>query len=317
MAAVGLGGSLPRVHAQNAFPNRPVKLYVGASAGGAPDAVARTMGNLLAERWGYPVVIDNKPGLSGFLAAEVTAQAPPDGHSLCLLLDTVMNTLPLLSTTLSIDPVTQLKPVGMVGSFPLVVVANPSVKFRDLKQLVAAAKTDPTGIDMGSSGVGSSGHVATEIFARMAGIKLNHVPYKGGLPALQGTVAGDIPMMWSSVGAALPFVNSGRLVAIAVASTQRFPLMPDVPTFEEQGYPKFTAGNWLALMGPLALPDALTQKIYGDVLSLATNDAYRKTLLGQGIEARDMSSAELSRLIRSEYDRNKVLFASLKLQPDK
>ena len=183
MAAVGLSGAFARVHAQNAFPNRPVKLYVGASAGGAPDAVARTMGNLLAERWGYPVVIDNKPGLSGFLAAEFTAQAPPDGHSLCLLLDTVMNTLPLLSTTLSIDPITQLKPIGMVGSFPLVVVANPSVKFRDLKQLVMAAKADPAGIDVGSSGVGSSGHVATEIFARTAGSEVESC-------ALQGRPAG-------------------------------------------------------------------------------------------------------------------------------
>ena len=317
MAALGLGGVCLPVLAQNAFPNRPVKLYVGASAGGAPDAAARSMAKLLGERWAYPMVVDNKPGLSGFLAAEVTAQSAPDGHSLCLLLDTVMNTVPLMSEKLPVDPLKDLKPIGMVGSFPLVLVANPSTGFRNLQQVVTAAKANAGAIDCASSGIGSSGHVATEMFARAAGVKLNHIPYKGGLPALQGTVAGEVPMMWSSVGAALPLVNGGKLIAIAVASAERFSLMPDVPTFHEQGYPNFTAGNWLGLMGPAALPEPLTQKIYGDVQSLATNDAYRQTLLAQGIERRSMQSPELSRLIRTEYERNKALFASLGIGPGK
>ena len=163
----------------------------------------------------------------------------------------------------------------MVGSFPLVLVANPSQKFRDLKQLVAIAKAAPSGIDVGSSGVGSSGHVATEIFARTAGLELNHVPYKGGLPALQGTVAGDIPMMWSSVGAALPLVNGGKLVADCGGEHRALSVDADVPTFEEQGYPNFTAGNW-PRSGTAALPDALAQKIYSDV-EPRSNEAYRKT----------------------------------------
>lgn len=317
MTALGLSGVSVSLVAQSGFPSRPVTLYVGSSAGGAPDAAARTMAKLLGERWGHPMVVDNKPGLSGFLAAEVTAQASPDGHSLCLLLDTVMNTVPFLSGKLSIDPTKDLKPIGMVGSFPLVLVANPSAGFRTLQQLVAAAKANPGRIDCASSGLGSSGHVATELFGHAAGVKLTHVPYKGGLPALQGTVAGDVPIMWSSVGAALPLVKGGRLIAIAVAGAERFSLMPEVPTFQEQGYPNFTAGNWLGLMGPAALPDALTQRIYRDVLSLASNDAYRQTLLVQGIVARGMRSPELSALIRTEYERNKVLFASLGLGPGK
>ena len=312
-AALALAGISPRLLAQAAFPNRAMKLYVGASAGGAPDAMARTMGKLLTEAWGSAVVIDNKPGVSGFLAAEATAQAAPDGYSICLLLDTVLNTVPFLTEKLPIDPVKDLKPIGMVGSFPLVFVSNPSLEYRNMQQVVAAAKANPGRIDVATSGLGSSGHVATELCARATGRKLNHLPYKGGLPALQDVVAGHAPMMWSSVGAALPLVKGGKLLALGVASTERFSLMPTVPTFQEQGFANFTAGNWLALMGPAALPDALAQRIYSSVLGLGTNPVYQETLLGQGIEARSMPSPELARLIRTEYDRNKALFSSLGL----
>ncbi len=216
-----------------------------------------------------------------------------------------MDTLPLLSTSLSIDPVTQLKPIGMVGSFPLVVVANPSVKFRDLKQLVAVAKAAPTGIDVGSSGVGSSGHVATEIFARTAGVNRIRVPYKGGLPALQGTVAGDIPMMWSSVGAAPTFVNSGRLVAIAVASTGALSANAQRPRVRERGYPGIPLlGTGLHSWARWRCRTRWRRR------STVTCRAWRPTMhterrCSAGVEHTEVSSAELSRLIRSEYDRNR------------
>lgn len=303
--------------AQDTFPSGPVRLYVGASAGGAPDGVARTMARLLAELWKNSVVIENRPGVSGLLAAEVTAHAAPDGRTLCMLLDTVLNTVPLLSENVSIDPIKDVKPIGMVGSFPLVLVVNAALPYRNLQQLIAAAKARPGSIDVGSSGAGSSGHVATELFARAAGLKLNYVPYKGGLPALQDTVAGHIPSMWSSVGAAMPFIEDGKLIPLAVGSSERFSLLPNVPTFQEEGFAGFTAGNWLALMGPAALPDSLAKKIYADVVALGTNDAYRQTLLSQGVEARNMDAGQLTQLIRTEYERNKSLFESLGLSRGK
>ena len=245
VAALGAASfALPSM-AQTSFPTKQVRLYVGASAGGAPDAAARTMGRLLEESWKQSVVIDNKPGISGLLAADATAQAAPDGHSLCMLLDTVLNTVPHLSENLLIDPIKSLKPIGMVGSFPLVLVVNAALPYRTLQQLVAAAKARPGSIDVGSSGPGSSGHVATELFSRAAELKLNHVPYKGGLPALQDTAAGHVASMWSSVGAAMPFIKDGRLISLAVGSDTRFSLLPNVPTFQELGFPRFTAGNWL------------------------------------------------------------------------
>ena len=317
LAALGSTSLIGQASAQSNYPSRPVRLYVGASAGGAPDAMARTMAKLLAESWGQTVVVDNKPGLSGFLAAEVTAQSAPDGLSVCLVLDTVINTVPLLSEKLNIDPLKELKPIGMVGSFPLVLVSNPTRGYSNLQQVIAAAKANPGKLEIGTSGVGSSGHVATEVLTKAAGITLNHVPYKGGLPAIQDTVAGHIGMMWSSVGAAMPLINTGKLTPLAVGSTERFALLPNVGTVQEQGYPGFTAGNWVALMGPAALPDAIREKIYSDVLKLSGNQVYRDTLLAQGIEARTAPSAELAKLMRSEYERNKVLFSSLGLLANK
>jgi len=317
IAALGTAGWALPATAQTAFPSKTVRLYVGSSAGGAPDAAARTMSRLLAESWKQSVVVENKPGTSGLLAAEATVQAAPDGHSFCMLLDTVLNTVPHLSENIAFDPVKELKPIGMVGSFPLVLVANAGQPYRNLAQLVSAAKANPGSITIGSSGLGSSGHVATETFSRAAGLKLNHIPYKGGLPALNDTAAGHIATMWSSVGAAIPFINSGKLVPMAIASGERFSLLPNALTFNEQGFPGFSAGNWLGLMGPAALPDAIAQKIYADILALGANDAYRQTLLGQGIEFRNMRGGELAQLIRTESDRNKALFTSLGLTRSK
>ena len=317
-AALAAGGAVftGRARAQ-AFPSKPVRLYVGASAGGAPDLTARTMSKILGDSWGQPIVVDNRPGVSGLLAGELTSQAPPDGHTLCLLLDSVLNTVPFLTDKMPIDPIKDLKPIAMAGGFPLVLIAHPSAKLRNLQELSAAAKAAPGKLNYASSGLGSSGHLAMEMFARTAGLKLNHIPYKGGIPALQDTIAGQIPLLWGSVSACLQPIQAGKVVALAVGSAERFVLLPNVPTAAEQGYPGFTAGNWMGVLGPAALPDALVQKIHGDMARLSQSAAFRDALLAQGIEPRTMPTPEFARLIRTEYDRNKTLFASLGLGPSK
>lgn len=303
---------------QTQWPRQPVKLYVGASAGGAPDTAARLMAKMLQETWGQPLVIDNRPGAAGLLAGEVTAQAAPDGHSLALVLDSVIVNLPLLSTDkLPIDTLTDLKPVSQVGAFPLILIANAGVKYRNLREFIAAAKAAPGKIDYASSGIGSSVHLAMEVLQKQGGFEVHHVPYKGGIPGLQDTIAGHVAMMWSSITAAIAPLQSGKVIALGVGSAERFPLLPNVPTVAEQGFPGYTASNWMGIFGPKALPDALVQRIQSDFAALARNPGYREAMIAQGIEPRALRPDEFARQIQTDYNNTKAMFATLKLGPAK
>ena len=311
---LGLGGTSQAQ--QPAWPRQPVKLFVGASPGGAPDTAARLMGKLLQETWGQPLVIDNRPGAAGLLAGELAAQAPADGYALCLVLDSVIINLPLLSADkLPIDTLTDLKPVAQVGSFPLILVANPNLKYKTLREFIVAAKAAPGKIDYASSGVGAAVHLAMERLQRQGGFEVHHVPYKGGIPGLQDTMAGHVAMIWSSITAALSPMQSGKVIALGVGSAERFPLLPNVPTVAEQGFPGYTASNWMGIFGPKALPDALAQKIQADLATLARTPAYRDAMIAQGIEPRATAGADFARQIQADYNATKALFATLKLGP--
>lgn len=313
LAGAGFAGAA--LAQQAAWPRQPVKLYVGASPGGAPDAMGRLMARLLGESWGQPLVVDNKPGAAGMLAAEITSKAPADGYSLCLVLDSVVVNQPLLLEKMPLDPVNDLKPIAIVGSFPLILVANPNIKIKTLKDFVAEARANPGKIDYGSSGVGSSVHLAMEVLQRAAGFKVNHVPYKGGIPALQDVIAGHIPLMWSSVTAAVPLMQGGKIIPLGIGSAERFPLLPNVPTLVEQGFAGFSASNWIGVLGPKQLPDAIAQKLQADFAALARNTAYRDAMIAQGIEPRATRSDDFARQITAEYNANKALFASIGLGP--
>lgn len=314
LAALSVAGRARPANAQAmAWPRQPVRLLVGASPGGAPDAMARLMARLLQDLWGQPLVIDNRPGAAGLLAAEMTATAPADGHVLGLLLDSVIVNQPLVLDKLPLDPGRDLRPVTLVGTFPLILVAHPAAGFRTLRDVLAVARAHPGQIDYGSSGVGSTVHLAMEVLQRSAGVKLSHVPYKGGIPALQDVLAGHIPLMWSSITAALPLLQADRLVALGMGSAERFVLLPQVPTIAEQGYPGYTAGNWVGLFGPRALPDGVAHKIQMDCALLLRNAAYRDALLALGIEPQAPRSEDFVRQIAAEYQAGKAVLGSIGL----
>lgn len=308
LAATGLA---PFVRAQGGFPNRPVKLYVGASAGGAPDAVARSLSNLLGPKWGQPIVVENRPGVAGLLAAESASRAAPDGHELALVLDSPIVSLPFMLAKMSMDPMQDLRPVALMASFPLSLIAHPSVPYRDLRGMVAAAKAAPGKVDYASSGVGSSGHLAMETLQTAAGIKMNHLPYKGGIPALNDVVAGHVPLLWGSVTACAPQVRAGKVVALAVGSRERAPLLAEVPTAIEQGFTNYTAGNWLAVFGSAKMPDELVRRLHADFTALGQDESFRKTLVSLGIEPRSAGIAEFQKMVQADYARNKELFPRL------
>jgi tripartite-type tricarboxylate transporter receptor subunit TctC len=296
--------------AQGSYPNRPVKLIVAFPPGGAVDTIGRDLAKGLSAVWGQPVVVENKPGAAGVIAADAAAKAAPDGYTLFLATDGIAVVVPFMQNKLPYDTLTDLKPVALVGSIPLILVAAPSFKVNSLTEFVAAAKAKPGTIDYASNGVGVSPHMAMELFQRTAGIKLKHIPYKGSGPAMQDMLGGRVPVMWAAVSSTLSQVQSGKLVPIAVGSLERSPLLPQVPTVSESGFPGFEAATWIGVMGPAKLPDALARKIQTDLQKITQNAAYREQQAAKGNEVRASTSEEFANRIRAEYNRNKALFAS-------
>ena len=288
------------------FPDRPVRLLVSFPPGGAADLTARSLAKGLSELWTQPVVVDNKPGASGLIAGETLAKAPGDGYTLLVADDGMLTLLPFFQGKMPYDTLSDLVPVGMIASAPVMLVANPALKVKTLAELVAAARARPGGIDYASAGVGGGHHMAMERFQRAAGITLNHVPYKGGAPALLDVVAGRIPMMFAGV-AAFPFIKDGRLVPLAMGTLERSPLMPEVPTVAESGYPGFEANLWMGVVAPKGTPPALLDKISSDIEKITRTPAYHDSLVSRGNEVRSSTARAFSERIRNEYESNRAL----------
>lgn len=292
------------------FPNRPVKMIVAFPPGGATDTIGREVARELEAIWGQPVVVDNKAGAGGMIAAAETSRAAPDGYTLLLATDGAIVSIPFLQDKVPYNSLTDLTPIALVGGIPLILVANHSLKVNTFAELIAAAKAKPNGIDYASSGIGASHHLSMELLQRATGIKLHHIAYKGGAPALQGVLAGEVPVMWVAVSTALPHIQSGKLMPLAIGSLERTPLLPNVPTVAELGHPGFEAGNWVGIMGPRGLSAELTRKIQADLLKVVGAPAYRERLLSHGNEVRSSTSEEFASRIRTEYSRNKAFFAT-------
>lgn len=296
--------------AQGSYPNRPVKLIVAFTPGGTVDATGRDLAKGLSALWGQPVVVENKPGAGGVIAADATAKAAPDGYTLFLATSGIATVVPFMQDKLPYDTLTDLKPIALIGSFPLILVTTPSFKVKTLAEFVAVAKAKPGMIDYASNGVGVSPHMAMERFQRTTGTKLKHIPYKGSAPAMQDVLGGRVPVMWAAVGTVLSQVQSGQLVPVAVGSLERSPLLPQVPTVSESGFPGFDAAEWFGVMGPANMPEALVQKIQDDLQKVTQSAAYREQQAARGSEVRASTSSEFVKRIHAEYNRNKVLFAS-------
>jgi tripartite-type tricarboxylate transporter receptor subunit TctC len=298
------------VSAQDSYPNRPVKLIVAFPPGGAVDGIGREVAKDLSLLWGQPVVVENKPGAGGVIAADTTAKAAPDGYTLFLATGGIATVVPFIQNKLPYDPLADIKPIALIGSFPLILVTTPSFNTKNLAEFVAAAKAKPGMIHYASNGVGVSPHMAMELFQRTAGIKLNHIPYKGSGPAMQDMLGGRVPVMWAAVSSALPHIQSGKLIPLVVGSLERLSLLPQVPTVSESGFPGFEAAEWIGMMGPGNMPEALVRKIQTDLQKVTSNAAYREQQVARGNQVRASTTDEFAKRIRAEYNRNKELFAS-------
>ena len=251
------------------YPNRPIRFLVGQSAGGATDIVARGIAQKLNDALGHAMVVDNRGGAAGSIAAALVAKATPDGYT-ALVVPGSYAINPSLYRDLPFDPLKDLAAVTLIATGPYVLMLNPAVPAKSARELIALAKAKPKELVYGSGGFGSSGHLAAELFSNLAGVQMNHVPYKGAGPALVDLLGGQLQLVFGSVVSSLPYNRSGRLRALAVTSSQRISMVPELPTIAESGLPGYEFTSWFGMLAPGATPRPVILK-----LQLATAAALR------------------------------------------
>jgi tripartite-type tricarboxylate transporter receptor subunit TctC len=287
------------VQAQNAYPNRPITLVVPYPAGGSADILARVVGAELARRLGQPVVIDNRGGAGTAIGTRIVAGAAPDGYT--LLLGTVSSqAINPAMNKVAYDPLKDFTAVSPLASIPFVLVANPDQKIGSVAELIALAKAQPDTLSYASAGPGTSNHLAGEVLASEAHIRLVHVPYKGSAPALNDVITGVVPLMFDLQATALPYLKSGKLKALAVTSGTRSSRLPDVPTMIESGLPGYEVSAWFGLFAPAGLPAAILTRLNAEVTTIIRTPEVSERLRELGAEVETGDPASYAAYTRSE-----------------
>src|SRR3984957_11735710 len=266
------------------YPSRPIHLIVPYAAGGAADSIARILAKRISHAIGQTIVVENRGGSGSIVGPEFVNKAEPDGYTLLLGQSGPISINPAVYKSLPYDPVKDFAPISLTTAYPYVMVVNPALGVKTLQEFVALAKSKPGALNYGTTGVGSSNHLVTELFAGRAGIKMTHIPYRGTALAVTDLLAGQVQMVFSDPISALQYVKSGALVALAVTSKDRSPVAPDVPTIAESGYPGFDAFAWHGILAPAHTPPAIVAKLNMEIVK-ALNDPETKALLAtQAIE---------------------------------
>jgi tripartite-type tricarboxylate transporter receptor subunit TctC len=271
--------------------------------GGVSDTCARTIGEKLTERWRQQVVVDNRVGASGIIGSEIAAKAQPDGHTLLLGFIGNLSINPGLFRKLPYDPQKDFVPISLVARSPIVVAVNPAVPVKSIRDLVALAKTQPKKIAYSSSGNGNGNHLATELFSSMAKIELMHVPFRGGPPALAAVIRGDTKLMFGNAVFTVPQAKAGRVRAIAVTTESRLPLLPDVPTVAESGYPDFVVTTWFGVLAPAGTSKTIIKKLNDEIVDILNDAGVRKRLEHAGLIPSPSTPDEFAALIKRETPR--------------
>ena len=286
-----------------AFPSKTIRIVVPIAPGGSTDYIARVLSQKLGERISEAVVVDNRPGAGGNIGTDLVAKASPDGYTVVAANVSSVAINQSLYRKMPYDPIKDLAPITRLAYFPNVIVVSASFPAKSVKDLIALAKAKPNALTFASAGNGSSTHLAPELLKSMAGIQMTHVPYKGGGPALIAVISGEVSMYFSSVVAATPQINAGKVRPIAITSTKRWPTLPNVPTVAESGLPKYEALNWIGLLAPARTPPAILDWWSKHATTiLKEKDAIDK-LMAQGAQADPMSREEFARVIKAEAEK--------------
>jgi tripartite-type tricarboxylate transporter receptor subunit TctC len=283
-AAASLG-LVSATYAQSAYPTKAIRLIVPFTPGGVTDTSARLIADQMTKRLGQQVIVENKPGASGNIGTSQVAQSDPDGYTLLLGFDGTMVINPHVFASVPFDAVKDFAPVGKIGDADLIIVAHPSVKANNIKELIALSKSEPNGLNYGTSGLGSTPHIAGETLNIKTGSKLVHVPYKGGGQAMIDLQGGNIPLVFTAVAGALPHIKAGRIKAIGVPSAKRSPSLPDTQTFIEAGLPNFLLASWVGILAPAKTPAAVITKLNSTLNDVLTDPDVKKRLEVLGITA--------------------------------
>lgn len=280
------------------FPSKPVRMLVGFAPGGATDIVARLIAPGLTESLGQSVVVENRPGASSQIAGELVAKSPPDGHTLLMVTQTLMTSQMIEGRTYP-DLVKDFAAVSLCATSPLVLIANPSLPVRSLKELIALARARPGELNYGSGGIGTTPHLSGELLITMARLKIVHVPYKGEAPAIVDVIAGHLPFMFSNVTASNTYVQSGRLRALAVTGLQRAPAVPGVPTVAEAGLPGFEVVGFFGVMAPAATPREIVTRLNGEIAKVLAQPDIREKFVSQALDPGSQSAEQFGEYIRA------------------
>ncbi len=296
------------------FPSKPIKLLVGASAGGTTDTMARAIASPLAALLGKPVLVENRPGAGGNIAAETVAKAAPDGSTLlvCFTSHTINATL---YPSLPFDPIVDFAPISMIATVPSLLVGHPRLPAQDLRELIALAKAKPDTLTIAIGGIGSSLHLAGDQLKMMAGVKILNVPYKGTAPALTDVLGGQVDMMFISLVTGAAQVRADKLRAFGVTSAKRQPLFPELPAIGEI-VPGFQSEAWFGVLGPARLPDDITRKLNAAVVAALSEPTMRAQLDREGASAAPLSPAEFAAFVRADVERWSPIVKQSGARPD-
>src|SRR3954463_12971345 len=299
-AAMWFAGGL--VSAQSSFPAKPVRIFVPYAAGGGVDILARTLGDVVSKQWGQSVVIENRPGAGGVLASQALIASAPDGYTL-IVVASGHATNPLLYPKIPYDTFKDFTPIGLLASSPNILLVRADSPFKTLPDLLAQARAKPGSLSYGMAGNGTSTHLAGELLKNLARVDIVAIPYKGGAPAMNDLLGGQIPMSFNNGPESIGQIGAGKVRALAVTTAKRAPFLPDVPTMAEAGVPGYDTGVWWGLLGPAGMPANIVAQLSSDFQAVLKATAVRERLNTLGASPIGSSPKEFDALIRADYEK--------------
>jgi tripartite-type tricarboxylate transporter receptor subunit TctC len=296
--ALGFSVAAPVAAAQD-YPNRPIRIIVPQSAGGSTDSVARTVAQRLTDVLGQSVVVDNRPGSGSLNGTELAARATPDGHTL-LVVAASLSISPAVRKKLPFDVINDFAPITQLVDLPHFLVVHPSVPANNVKELIAVAKAKPGELNVATSGIATSTHMASELFLYMTGTKMVHVPFKGGGPGIVAMLAGQCHLYFATISTSLPHVKAGKLRGLAVTSPKRSVALPDVPTIAESGVPGYAHSSWVGMLAPAKTPQPILQRLHSETVKIVQNPEVKQRLLREGLESNGNTPQEFTADLKEE-----------------
>ncbi|MSQ71485.1 MAG: tripartite tricarboxylate transporter substrate binding protein [Betaproteobacteria bacterium] len=307
----------PLIAATQGYPTKPLRLVVPYPPGGGVDIMARALSERLARAWGQAVVVDNKPGGGTIIGAEIVARAMADGYTLLLTADTTITSNPHAYAKLPYDPIGDFAPITMLVRTPQIVVVHPSIAANTLQELAVLARSKPDEINYGSFGVGSPQHLAFENFKTQTGTKLTHVPYKGFAPVILAMITGEVKVTMTSVTLTRPYIQAGKVKALAIGRAERDATMPDVPTLHESGFPGIDPQNWFGLFAPTGTQRSTVLKIQADVAAVFAEPGFREQhVLSKGYSSAPVSPEEFAAFIQSDLAYKATMIKRAGIRPE-